>query len=721
MKHPSLRFLVSLVAALLLTSVAARPQSVTNAVVNGLGLNWVGSIGNPVVITGSGFAPGNLPAIIAVRFNGTLAGYSVVSDSQINVGSIPFGATSGLLSVIRTNVVGGPTTNFSTEVFYIAGSGPFVTTFTPNTGSGETVVTMTGIRLQSVPGTNGIFFNGQRAVAATIVSSNQIIATTPPDVTSGLITVMSSLAPTGTNTTVSNFFAPSAIAGFSPSVGRAGTNVVITGTNFNGATAVLFNGLVASYVIDDNNQITAKVPTNATTGPLTVTEPGGDSLSASNFVVQPIITAFTPALGAPGTNVTIRGANFNVGTPVVTFNGVNAAPPTSITFTSLVAVVPAGATTGPIQVSTVDGTATSATNFFLRPFITDFSPTNSAPGSVVTINGTNFLGATSVRFNGTVAGFTNVSNNSLQATVPTNFLTGPLTIITPGGTNTTAALATSNFYGAPIITSFSPTHGILGTNVTLRGTNFLGTTQITFNGVAGTSLVVLSNNAARITVPPGATTGPLAVTAPPAVATTITNFVLDYLSDLSVSIASAPNPVGVFGALTYNVSVNNLGPQDALAVTLTNALPGSVVLQGTPVVSQGSWATNGSLLIASFGTVASNAAATLTFTVSPQIADVTLMDIASVASGYTDTVLANNVTTNLVTVETLPLLSVSFSPPDVVTLSWPSSFSDYALEFNSDLLTAGWSNVLTSPISLGGSNVVTETNVNPMVYYRLKR
>jgi len=726
MKHPVFPFLrwSFVVLVLVLGSVTSRAQTISNAVVNGLGLNWVGTIGTPAVITGSGFAPSNTPSIVAVRFAGTLAGYSVVSDSQINVGSIPVGATSGLLSVIRSNLDGTFSTNFSTEVFYIAGTGPFVTTFTPNTGSGETVVNMTGIRLQSIPGTNGIFFNGKRAVAASIISSNQIVATSPPDVASGPITVMSSIAPIGTNNTFSNFFAPSLIASFSPTFGRANTNVVIQGTNFTGVTSVLFNGLPSSYNVDDNGQITARVPTNATTGPLTVTEPGGNSITVSNFVVQPTITSFSPIFGAAGTNVTIRGANFNVGTPIVTFNGVTSAVPTSITFTSLVAVVPVGTTTGPIQVSTVDGSSATVTNFFLRPIITDFSPTNSAPGSIVTINGTNFLGATAVRFNGTPAGFTNVSNFSLQATVPTNFLTGPITIVVPGSSNSTATLATSNFYGAPIITSFSPTHGILGTNVTLRGTNFLGTTQITFNGVPGTSLVVLSNNAVRVTVPTNATTGPLALTAPANSATTITNFVLDYLSDLAVAIASTPNPATNFGLLNYSVDVTNRGPADALAVVLTNALPANVLLQGTPAVSQGTWATNGNFIIASFGTVVSNGTANLSFTVSPQVPDVTLMDIANATSGYTDPVLSNNLATNFVTVvaaEIPPLLSVSFTPPDTILLSWPSSFTNYVLQFNPDLLSTNWSNVLTAPIASAGTNTVTETNANPMMYYRLMR
>ena len=720
MNRPLQNFRLWLFAALLLAPRLTHAQSITNAYVPGLGTNWVGAVNDPVVINGSGFAPSNLPTVISVKFNGTAAGYSVQSDSQINVSGIPVGATTGQISVTRTNYVGGPTTNISPQIFIIVPSGPAIASFSPVTGAGGTVVTLNGVRLGSVPGTNGILFSGQKAVAATNVSANQIIATAPPGVTTGPITVMSAIAPIGTNSTTTNFFVAPFITGFNPPFGRTGTNVVITGTNMTGATSVLFNGTNCSFVVNHNNQITATVPTNATTGILTVNAPAGSSATLSNFVVPPTITTFSPAFGAAGTNVTIKGANFNVGTPVVTFNGITSAPPTSITFTSLVAVVPA-TTTGPIQVTTADGTATSLTPFYLAPVITDFSPTNSAPGTTVTINGINFLGTTSVRFNGTTAGFTNLSNNSLQTTVPTNFLTGPITIITPGGTNTTANLAASTFYGAPIITSFSPTHGLPGTNVTLLGTNFLGATQITFNGLPGTTLIVSNNNSARITVPVGATTGPIALTAPAAIATTVTNFVLDYASDLAVTVTSTPNPVTVFGALTYNLTVKNNGPHDAPSVTLTNTLPASVTLQSDPVVTQGTWATNGSLVIASFGTLASNLTATLTLVVTPQVPEVTLNDIARAVSAYTDPVSNNNAVTNLTFVEPLPLLSVNFNPPDAVLLSWPSSLSNYALQFNPDLLTFNWSNVLTAPISGGGSNVVTETNLNPAMYYRLKK
>src|SRR6478609_5073609 len=74
---------------------------------------------------------------------------------------------------------------------------------------------------------------------------------------------------------------------------------------------------------------------------------------------------FAPTFGPAGTSVTITGTAFT-GATAVSFNGAAAGftegPPGTITTT-----VPAGATTGPITVTTLDGTATSAGNFTVTP------------------------------------------------------------------------------------------------------------------------------------------------------------------------------------------------------------------------------------------------------------------------------------------------------------------------------------------------------------------
>ncbi|MFY9579041.1 MAG: hypothetical protein WAQ33_06930 [Gaiellaceae bacterium] len=61
--------------------------------------------------------------------------------------------------------------------------------------------------------------------------------------------------------------------------------MTITGANLSGATAVAFNGTSASYTVNSTTQITATVPTAASSGPITVTTPTGQATSSSNFTV----------------------------------------------------------------------------------------------------------------------------------------------------------------------------------------------------------------------------------------------------------------------------------------------------------------------------------------------------------------------------------------------------------------------------------------------------
>ena len=71
------------------------------------------------------------------------------------------------------------------------------------------------------------------------------------------------------------------------------------------------------------------------------------------------------------------------------------------------------------------------------PAITGFTPTSGEAGSVVTVSGTNFAGATAVTFGGVPAGqFAVVSDTSISATVPPEATTGRIRVTTAGGTAT---------------------------------------------------------------------------------------------------------------------------------------------------------------------------------------------------------------------------------------------------------------------------------------------
>jgi hypothetical protein len=92
-----------------------------------------------------------------------------------------------------------------------------------------------------------------------------------------------------------------AIASFTPSSGAVGTVVTITGSNFAGVTAVRFNDFEATtYTVDSLTQITATVPTTATTGLVTVVTPRGTANSSTNFTIVQSPVLISQVYGAGG-------------------------------------------------------------------------------------------------------------------------------------------------------------------------------------------------------------------------------------------------------------------------------------------------------------------------------------------------------------------------------------------------------------------------------------
>ncbi len=664
-----------------------------------------GSASDPsyIFINGNGFSPGTL----VVRFNGVQDPGAFATAGTLIQARVPAGATNGA-NPIFVSVNGAGV--LSSQDFTVIGPGPYISDFSPITGSGNTPVTINGAHFTTPL---AVYFNGLLAPGANAPALTQITVNAPSGVTTGPITVQTTL---GYYTSATNFYVPPIVTGFSPAAGRSGTNVIITGTNFLGTSAVRFNGLDAtSFNVLSNRAISAVVPVGVTTGTLRIIAPAASALSSSNFVVQPTITGFAPIFGPVGSGVTITGANFNVGTPVVKFSGAQAGTPTGVTFGQLSAIVPAGATNGPVTVTTTDGIATSASNFFLPPTISTIAPSNSAPGTRVSIKGNNYIGTTAVTFNGTPAAAVVVTNNtSIGALVPPGVTSGPIRVTTPGGTATSAA----NFFGAPVIISFNPTHGLPGNNVSLTGQNFLGTGAVRFNG-SNATFTLLNNTTLNATVPNNALTGTISVTAPAGTATSAQSFALDYTANLSLTVSDDPDPVVVGDPLLYTITVVNNGPYATPGVFLTNTLPATVNLLAAST-SQGALNTNANPVIGDLGQLEVGASASVTFEVVPQAVG-SIANTAQVTAQYPDPVLANNTVTIGTLVQPLPLLSVRFVPPNQVILAWASTLTNYALEFKSPITSAAWSAVLPPPVNEGNENQVTETNNLSPRYYRLHR
>ncbi|GLH67231.1 IPT/TIG domain-containing protein [Geothrix edaphica] len=172
---------------------------------------------------------------------------------------------------------------------------------------------------------------------------------------------------------------------------------------------------------------------------------GGGGSSAPPAPVTPAISAVNPGHGSPGTAVVLTGTNL-LGATAVTFNGNPAFAFTATSATEIDAVVPGGATTGPIRITTPGGSAASpafTVDPALPPTITSFTPANLRVGTQVTLTGTHFVGATQVQFNGlNAASFTVASDTEIRATAPTGLTAGSISVATPGGTATSGQIYT---------------------------------------------------------------------------------------------------------------------------------------------------------------------------------------------------------------------------------------------------------------------------------------
>jgi len=247
------------------------------------------------------------------------------------------------------------------SVFYSfdVGFKPLVNLVTWSAKVGKTVE----ILGQGFTGTTAVSFNGVPATF-TNVSDTYMTATVPAGALTGTVTVT-----TFTSTMKSNraFLVTPQITSFSPTSGIVRTTVTITGVSLTQTTKVTIGGKAATFTVNSDTQVTATVPAGAKTGQkITITTPGGIATSAGAFTVVPSITGFSPTSGPVGTAVTITGNSFT-GTTKVTFGGVAATSFQVIKDTQVDALVPTGAVTGPIAVTTPGGTGTSATNFTVTP------------------------------------------------------------------------------------------------------------------------------------------------------------------------------------------------------------------------------------------------------------------------------------------------------------------------------------------------------------------
>ena len=471
--------------------------------------------GTRITITGT-----NLSGATSVKVNGVAATDVVVASATSITASTPSGMAGAKSVAVTTS---GGTATKAGAFTYVALAVPTITSVSPASGpsSGGTAFTIIGTNLT---GATSVQVNGVAATNVVVVNATTITARTPAG-TAGAKSVAVTTAG-GVATKASAFtyvvLAPT-ITSIAPTSGSTlgGTVFTITGTNLTGGASVQVNGVAATNVVVVNaTTITARTPAGlAGAKNVSVTTAGGTATKASafTFVTPPTITTVSPTTGSTNgaTTIAITGTNL-VGVTSVTVNGVAATNVIVVNASAITAKTPAG-TVGAknVSVTTPGGTATKTNAFtYVAPLvIASILPTSgpTSGGTILTITGTNLTGAR-LTIQGTSIPIFNNTGTSFNITTPAH-LAGVIsvTIATAGGTiNKPNAF---KFVPLPTITSISPPSGPTSgdTEITITGANFTGATSVQVNGVAATSMVVVSATSITARTPAG-TVGAKSVT-----------------------------------------------------------------------------------------------------------------------------------------------------------------------------------------------------------------
>jgi RHS repeat-associated protein len=304
----------------------------------------------------------------------------------------------------------------------------------------------------------------------------------------------------------------SGLVPISISAGSPDFTLVVQGSQFITTSVVQFNGQNMATQFANSEKVSATIPASAITTAgtifVTVTNPvpeGGTSNSVS-FAINnpvPILDSVVPnavMAGSPQGTLTVNGQMFVSGA-VVSFAGQNLVT-TFVNTTQLSAIVPAAlmSQAGLFDINVINpgsgGVPSNTITFAVNnpvPATTSITPASiqlGAGNTALTVNGSNFVGSSTVQWNGISLPTTSASTVQLSTIIPANFLVSAgsfsITVANPapgGGTSNPQIITVNN--PVPSIATISPQTCAPGGGpfaITVNGANFLLSSVVTLNG-----------------------------------------------------------------------------------------------------------------------------------------------------------------------------------------------------------------------------------------------
>jgi hypothetical protein len=473
-----------------------------------------GTVGSEVTITGE-----NLTTASDVLFNDTRAlVFEVDSDAQVRA-IVPESAASG--PILLQTESGSVATSDGFQVL-VPSVNLVLTGFSPSEGPVGTQVTFTGENLGEV---TEVLFNGAAAADLEVDSDSQLRATVPEGATTGLIRINAGeRSATSESAFQVEVLSWPVISGLSPSSGPIGADVAISGINFDDVNEILFDATPARvFSVVSSTRILVQVPVGAISGNVSVVSADGVGSSEQSFTVTAIVTG--PQTITPSDDAFVRSnePSKNYGdSPELRLRKTSSA--NYVTYLKFnVTGLGGPAPEAKLLITVIDpgsegGTIYLAENNFKgsgKPWNEKDLDWENAPELIG--SGFETLGPVSLgevveidvasRITGNGEYTFALSHQSADATKYSSKEGSAAPVLFIGGDEEPDEEPTSTV----AISSFSPTAGPIGTEVTVLGENLNATTEVLFNGTPAASFSIKSDTELRAHAPAGATTGKISL------------------------------------------------------------------------------------------------------------------------------------------------------------------------------------------------------------------
>jgi Leucine-rich repeat (LRR) protein len=312
-------------------------------------------------------SPGTLVTVQGQNFTGvtfaTIGGVPVQSFTVVSPTELRLIVGQGLTGRVLVGNPAGTSASVSVlQVQNVAG----ILDFTPKAGTTGTAVLINGTNLTTA---TLVRFGAQSTNDLTVISSTQVLTRVPQGATTAppAITLANGFVANAVQPFVVT--PPPVISTISAVVITAGTQLVVTGANFETVTSVSIGGVaVARFTVRSANELLVIPSTSSGNGFVVVTNASGAAHSvAVEYLRPPTITSFSPQAATAGTVITITGTNFAY-VRAVLFGEGSASRINVISTTQVQAVVPTTATTGLLRLFTLADFAVASQDFtYLLP------------------------------------------------------------------------------------------------------------------------------------------------------------------------------------------------------------------------------------------------------------------------------------------------------------------------------------------------------------------